>query len=177
MTEVLPQVEILPVTLLLQPVMNLTDEQLYEFCQLNRDLQIERTDQGELLIMLPTGGETGERNSELNLQLRTWAKRDHNGTTFDSSAGFILPNGAMRSPDAAWVRRSHLATLTKEQKQKFVPLCPDFVIELRSPSDSLRSLHTKMAEYIANGTQLGWCLTFRKFGTQASRRGQQAHNR
>jgi Uma2 family endonuclease len=153
-----PQVEIQSVVLRLKPVINLTDDQLVELCQLNSELRIERTAEGELLIMPPTVGETGAQESELNWQLRTWAKQDKTGVAFGSSAGFTLPNGAMRSPDAAWVRRSRLATLTRAQKQKFLPLCPDFVIELRSPSDSLRALQAKMEEYIANGAQLGWLL-------------------
>jgi Uma2 family endonuclease len=158
MADVLAQIEIHPVTVRLRPIFNLTDDQLYEFCQLNGELRIERTGQGELLIMPPTGGETGDRESEINLQLRTWAKRNGTGVAFGSSAGFLLPSGAMRSPDAAWVRRSPLAMLTREQKQKFLPLCPDFVIELRSPSDSLRLLRAKMEEYMGNGAQLGWLI-------------------
>ncbi|MBI4639759.1 MAG: Uma2 family endonuclease [Candidatus Tectomicrobia bacterium] len=158
MTKVLSQVESLPLIVHLQPVINLTDDQFFEFCQINRDLRIERTAQGELLIMPPAGGETGGRNSELNLQLRMWAKRDSTGVAFDSSTGFTLPNRAMRSPDAAWVKRSRLAMLTREQKKKFLPLCPDFVIELRSPSDTLRTLHAKMREYMENGAQLGWLI-------------------
>ena len=158
MTKVLLQVEIRPVVLCLKPVINLTDDQLYEICLLNRDLRIERTAQGELLIMPPTGWGTGSRNSELNMQLRTWAKRDGTGVASDSSTGFTLPNGAMLSPDAAWVSRSRLATLTREQRVKFLPLCPDFVIELRSPSDSLNAVRAKMEEWTENGAQLGWLI-------------------
>jgi len=142
----------------IEPVINLTDDQFYEFCQLNRDLRIERTAEGELMIMPPAGGETSTRNSELNLQMRIWAKRDSTGVTFESSAGFTLPNGGVRSPDAAWIKRSRLAALTREQKRKFIPLCPDFAIELRSPSDSLSFLQAKMQEYIENGAQLGWLI-------------------
>ena len=158
MTKVSSQIEILSVIVRLLPVITLTDEQLFEFCQLNRDLRIERTAQGDLLLMPPTGGETGDRDSELNMQVRIWAKRDQTGVAFSSSTGFVLPNGAMRSPDVAWVKRARLATLTPDQKQKFLPLCPDFVLELRSPSDSLSALQDKMEEYMANGAQLGWLI-------------------
>jgi Uma2 family endonuclease len=158
MPKALPQIEIKPVVLRLWPVVKLTDDQLYELCLLNRDWRIERTAQGELLIMPPTGGETGAQNSELAVQLGLWAKQDKTGLAFDSSTGFRLPNGAMRSPDAAWVRRARLAALTREQKQKFLPLCPNFVIELRSPTDSLSAVQAKMQEYIENGAQLGWLI-------------------
>ncbi len=147
-----------PLLVRLEPVVHLTDDQLYEFSQLNRDLRIERSAQGDLIIMPPTGGETGESNSELNMQLRLWAKSDGRGTTFDSSTGFRLPNGAVRSPDAAWVQGSRLNELPKEVRQKFLPLCPDFAIELLSPTDSLKVVQAKMEEYIANGTVLGWLI-------------------
>jgi Uma2 family endonuclease len=158
MTKVLPQVEIHPVVLKLKPAINLTDDQLFELCQLNRDWRIEYTAQGELIVMPPTGGETSNRNAELTFQVHAWTRRDQAGVAFDSSGGFKLPNGATRSPDAAWVRRSRLAGLTREQKQKFLPLCPDFVIELRSPTDNLQAVLDKMQEYLDNGAQLGWLL-------------------
>jgi Uma2 family endonuclease len=158
MTKVLPQVEIHPVVLKLKPAINLTDDQLFELCQLNRDWRIEYTAQGELIVMPPTGGETSNRNAELTYQVQAWTRRDQAGVAFDSSGGFKLPNGATRSPDAAWVRRSRLAGLTREQKQKFLPLCPDFVIELRSPTDNLQAVLDKMQEYQDNGAQLGWLL-------------------
>lgn len=148
----------LPVLVHVRPVLDLSDEQFYAFAQLNRDLRLERTAQGDLLIVLPTGGATGERNAEIALQLRLWAKRDGTGTTFDSSTGFRLANNAIRSPDATWVRYTRLAALTVEQRQGFLPLCPDFVLELRSPSDSLAVLHEKMLEYIASGAALAWLL-------------------
>jgi Uma2 family endonuclease len=158
MTKVLPQVEIHPVVLKLKPAINLTDDQLFELCQLNRDWRIEYTAQGELIVMPPTGGEASNRNAELTYQVQAWTRRDQAGVAFDSSGGFKLPNGATRSPDAAWVRRSRLAGLTREQKQKFLPLCPDFVIELRSPTDNLHAVLDKMQEYLDNGAQLGWLL-------------------
>ncbi|HSF31205.1 MAG TPA: Uma2 family endonuclease [Candidatus Tectomicrobia bacterium] len=158
MTKVLPQVEIHPVVLKLTPVLNLTDDQLFELCELNRDWRIEYTAQGELIVMPPTGGETGNRNAEITFQVQAWARQDRTGAAFDSSGGFKLPNGATRSPDAAWVRRARLAVLTSEQKQKFLPLCPDFVIELRSPTDNLQAVQDKMQEYLDNGAQLGWLI-------------------
>ena len=142
----------------MRPVINLTEDEFFAFCQLNRKLRLERTAQGEILIMPPSGGETGAANAEIVGQLRDWAKGEGNGIVFDSSAGFTLPNGATRSPDAAWVQRSRLAKLTPEQKRKFLPLSPDFVVELRSPSDRLTSLQEKMDEYVTNGTRLGWLI-------------------
>ncbi|OQX27468.1 MAG: hypothetical protein BWK80_05170 [Desulfobacteraceae bacterium IS3] len=140
------------------PAITLTDDQFYDFCQINRELQIEKTGRGDIVIMSPAGGETSRKNSELAAALVNWAKKDKTGVVFDSSGGFILPNGATRAPDAAWVKRSRLSGLTREQKEKFIPLCPDFVIELRSPSDSLRSLQDKMQEYMDNGAELGWLI-------------------
>jgi Uma2 family endonuclease len=147
-----------PLVVHLQPVLNLTDDQLYEFSQINRDLRIERNAQGELIIMPPAGGETSQRNAEITMQLRQWAKANGEGATFDSSGGFRLANGAVRSPDAAWVRHSRLTGLKAEERAKFLPLCPEFVIELRSPTDSLDVLREKMQEYVENGTQLAWLI-------------------
>jgi len=136
----------------------MSDNEYYEFCQLNRDWRIEQSCDGEIIIMPPTGGETGRINSELNFLFVSWAKQDGTGITFDSSTEFVLPNSAKRSPDASWVKRTRWDTLTKEQREKFPPLCPDFVVELRSPSDSLSALQAKMQEYITNGAQLGWLI-------------------
>jgi len=147
-----------PFIIQLRPVLELTDEQLYQFSQINRDLRIERNAQGELVIMPPTGGETGKRNAELTIQLGLWAKRDGTGSTFDSSTGFRLPNAAVRSPDASWISQSRLDRLTAEERKTFIPLCPDFVVELRSATDSLRVLQEKMREYLDNGAQLGWLI-------------------
>ncbi len=151
-------IEKAPLILYLPSVIDLTEDQFFEFCQINRDLRIERTAKGELIIMPPTGWETGRRNSDLTTALNLWAKQEGSGVASDSSTGFILPNGATRSPDAAWVKRSRLAALTPEQRKKFLPLCPDFVIELRSASDSVSDLQDKMQEYIDNGAQLGWLI-------------------
>jgi Uma2 family endonuclease len=142
----------------LRPVMELTDERLYLLCQANRELCFERTAQGELLLMAPTAGETGRRNAKLTQHLANWADTDGSGLVFDSSTGFVLPNGAMRSPDAAWLRRARWESLRPDQKQTFIPLCPDFVIELRSGTDSLQVLQDKLQEYIQNGALLGWLI-------------------
>jgi Uma2 family endonuclease len=158
MTKVVPHIEIHPVVLRLKPVIHLTDDQLFALSQLNRDWRIEYTAQGELVVMPPTGGETSHRNIEIAFQVQWWTRQDQTGVAFDSSGGFKLPNGAMRSPDAAWVRRERLTGLTRDQKQKFLPLCPDFVIELRSPTDHLKALQDKMQEYLDNGAQLGWLI-------------------
>lgn len=158
MTETKVRIEHPPVVLHTRPALEMDEEQFFEFCQLNRDWRIERSAEGDLEVMVPTGGETSDRNAEITTQLRLWAKRDGRGITFDSNGGFVLPNGAMRSPDASWVRREQLAPLTAEQKQRFLPLCPDFVIELRSPSDPLAIIEAKMREYVENGARLGWLL-------------------
>jgi Uma2 family endonuclease len=158
MTEVTTQVENSPLVLHLHPVINLTDDQFFEFCQINRDLRIERTATGELLIMPPTGSETGGRNFNLIGQLWAWVNQDGTGIGFDSSTGFTLLNGAERSPDAAWVKLERWNALTPEQQKKFAPICPEFVVELRSPSDNLEPLKTKMHEYIDNGALLGFLI-------------------
>ena len=135
---------------------DLTDEQFYRLCSDNRDLRFELTAQRELLIMSPTGSKTGWRNGKITQHLFNWTELDGTGVGFDSSAGFTLPNGAKRSPDASWVRREVWDALTDEEQDEFAPICPDFAVELRSPTDSLEDLHEKMREYIANGTRLGW---------------------
>ena len=142
----------------LQPALCPTEDQFYEFCRINRELRIERNAEGGVAVMGPAGWETAERNAEITSQLKRWATRNGTGRAVDSSAGYLLPNGAMRSPDASWVRNERLASVTPEQRSKFLPLCPDFVIELRSPTDRLARLQDKMAEYMANGTQLGWLI-------------------
>lgn len=136
----------------------LTDEQFYQLCQDNEDLRLELTAEGDLIIMPPTGGTTGSRNADANFQLTAWAKKDGTGLSFDSSTMFILPNGAKRSPDGAWMSRERWDALSQEERDKFVPLCPDFVLELRSPSDNLSFLQDKMDEYISNGAGLGFLL-------------------
>ena len=137
---------------------DLTDDQFFHLCQQNRDYKFERTTSGELLIMPPTGGDTSNRNGRLTQQLFNWTDTNELGIAFDSNGGFKLPNGADRSPDASWVKIERWNALTSEQQEKFAPICPDFVVELRSPSDSLKDLQEKMQEYIANGAQLGWLI-------------------
>ena len=146
------------ITLNLDAIIHLTDEQLYQLCQTNRDVKFERTAAGELIVMPPTGGETGDRNAEITFQLRAWNKRTELGKTFDSSTGFKLPNGANRSPDAAWIRLERWEGLTPEQRRKFPPLAPDFVVELRSATDDLKPLQDKMQEYRDNGVRLGFLI-------------------
>jgi Uma2 family endonuclease len=141
-----------------RPASRLNDDELYELCARNRELRIERTADGEIIVMSPTGGETGRRNFQLIVQLGTWATRDGTGIGFDSSTGFLLPNGAQRAPDAAWILRTRWDTLTREQRRKFVPICPDFVVELRSPSNDLAELQAKMVEYVTCGARLGWLI-------------------
>jgi Uma2 family endonuclease len=136
----------------------MSNHEFFEFCQRNRDWRIERTSEGELIIMPPTGGTTGLCNFKLNVEFGIWVKQDGSGIGFDSSTGFILPNGAERSPDLAWVRRSRWEALTEEERAEFPPLCPDFVVEIRSLSDRLTTLQAKMQEYIDNGALLGWLL-------------------
>jgi Uma2 family endonuclease len=146
-----------PLTIELETT-HFTDEQFYQLCIANRDLKFERTSDGKLIIMSPTGGETGNRNLKLIQQLANWAEWDQSGIAFDSSSGFKLPNGAIRSPDVAWIALEKWNRLTPAQQAKFPPICPDFVVELRSASDSLPMLQQKMSEYVENGTRLGWLI-------------------
>ena len=150
--------DILPVVLRLSPLIELTDEQFAEFCGLNRDLRIERTAAGELEIMAPAFSETSNRNIKIAAQLEIWARHDKSGIAFDSSAGFTLPNGAVRGPDASWISMSRLEALTPEQRSGFYNVCPDFVLELRSDTDRLTALQSKMQEYMDNGARLGWLI-------------------
>jgi Uma2 family endonuclease len=146
----------LPSTLKLE--IDLTDEQFFQLCQKNRDYRFERTALGELIIMPPTGSDTGRRNVKITTQLEIWNLQNHLGEVFDSSSGFLLPNGAERSPDASWVKLERWNALTIEQQEGFAPICPDFVVELRSRTDSLKDLQKKMQEYIQNGAKLGWLI-------------------
>ncbi len=144
-------------TLNLRRFVNTSDE-FYELCQENPDLEMERTATGEVIIMSPAGSETGARNSSIGGQLWLWNEEHQLGITFDSSTGFNLPNGADRSPDATWIAQERWDTLASEQKRKFAPIAPDFVVELRSSSDSIKTLREKMQEYIGNGVRLGWLI-------------------
>ncbi|OUL19900.1 hypothetical protein BV378_31520 [Nostoc sp. RF31YmG] len=151
-----------PLTLNLNSVIKLTSEEFYQLCQDNPDLKLERNAAGELIIMPPTGGETGKRNVNLILQLAQWNEQNQLGEVFDSSTGFTLPNGADRSPDVSWVDKSRWNSLTQEQREKFIPLCPDFVIEILSPSDRLQKVQEKMQEYLENGCRLGLLINRKK---------------
>ena len=135
-----------------------TLEQFEEICRKYRKLRLELTSTGELIAMPPTGAETSRQNFNLTGQLEAWSKQDGTGVCFASSAGFILPNGAIRSPDASWIKREKWESLTAQQRKKFAPFCPDFAVELRSPSDTLTELFLKMFEYMENGTSLGWLI-------------------
>ncbi len=138
--------------------LRVSDEQFLQFVQANPDLRLERTATGELTIMAPTGSESGSYNFELGIDLGNWNRRSKLGKAFDSSSGFRLPNGAIRSPDVAWVGLDRWQALPPDQRQGFAPLCPDFVIELRSPTDDLATLQAKMREYLDNGCELGWLI-------------------
>lgn len=142
----------------ISPVWEMSADSFFDFCQLNSHLRIERTATGKLIIMSPAGSETGNRNAKLMQQLSNWTDRDTSGIEFDSSAGFALPNGSTRSPDASWIKLTKWNSLSAQQKTKFAPICPDFVVELRSPSDNLKMLQDKMQEYIDNGVSLGWLI-------------------
>ena len=147
-----------PLTIRLEPAICMTEEQFVEFCAQNRELRIERTAEGALEIMPPTFSVTGNQNASVTTDLTIWARQDGSGYAFDSSAGFTLPNGAVRSPDSSWVLRSRLDALTEEDREGFWHICPDFVIEIRSSSDRLSTLQAKMQEYIDNGARLGWLV-------------------
>jgi Uma2 family endonuclease len=145
-------------TLQLPPVLKLTDEQFEQLAAANQDLQLELTAKGELIIMPPTGGETGDRNFELDGQLWYWNRQTRLGKAFDSSTGFRLPKGGTRSPDVAWISMERWEALTPTQRKKFLPLCPDFAVELVSETDDVEETRSKMQEYINNGLRLGWLI-------------------
>lgn len=155
MTTLLIQTQNVPLTVNFPALKSISVEQFYEFCLANRDLRIERTASGEVIIMPPAFSDTGNRNMKIAQQVANWAEQDGTGEVFDSSAGFTLPNGATRSPDVSWIKLERWDALSEEQKASFAPICPDFVIELRSQSDTLSGLRNKMQEYIDNGTLLG----------------------
>ena len=144
-------------TLTLDPVVRLTHEQFYELCKVNQDLRLERSSTGELILMPPTGWESGKRNADLTTNVTLWNRQAQIGIVFDSSTGFSLPNGADRSPDVAWVEKSRIEAIAPDPA-RFLPLAPDFVIELRSATDKLITLERKMAEYRDCGVRLGWLI-------------------
>lgn len=139
-------------------ILQLSEDEFFHFCRANRDLRIERSPNGEIIVMSPAGGYASFQNLEVLGQLRAWATKDRSGIAFDSSAGFRLPNGAMRSPDAAWVQRERLGRLTRREKEQFIPLCPDFAIEIASSSDDASTLREKMKDYLGCGLRLGWLI-------------------
>ena len=146
------------ITLELRSIVDFTDEQFYQLCQANPDIRLERTDEGELVVMPPAGGGSSKRNADITTDLNIWNRKTRLGVVFDSSGGFSLPNGGDRSPDAAWVKLERWEALTVEEQERFLPLAPDFVIELRSPSDNLKKAQAKMKEYRDNGVRLGWLI-------------------
>lgn len=159
-------------TLNLSPVVQLSDDDFYNLCQANRELKLERTAKGELVVMSPTGGEGGRQEADLIIDLGLWNRQTRLGIAFSSSTGFKLPNGAERSPDAAWVRLDRWEALSPQQRRKFPPLAPDFVIELRSATDELEPLQQKMQEYMDNGVRLGWLINPQQRQVEVYRQGQ-----
>jgi len=158
-------------TLKLSPIIRLNGDDFYNLCQANPDLKLERTATGELVVMPPTGGEGGKGEADLIVDLGIWNRQTQLGVVFSSSTGFKLPNGADRSPDAAWVRRARWEALTLGQRRKFPPLAPDFVMELRSATDELEPLQAKMQEYMDNGVQLGWLINPQQRQVEVYRQG------
>lgn len=145
-------------TIAIPQTFKVTHEQFQQIAAVNRDLRLERTATGKLIVMPPTGSDTGKRNQDLSGQVWLWNRQTKLGVVFDSSSGFHLPNGADRSPDASWVKLERWQALTPEEQEGFAPLCPDFVVELRSKSDNMEPLREKMQEYMANGASLGWLI-------------------
>ncbi len=145
-------------TLNIPSVLKLTDEQFAQLAAANQDLQLELTAKGELIIMPPTGGETGNRNFEVYIDLGIWNRQTRLGKAFDSSTGFRLPKGGTRSPDVAWISMERWEALTPAQRKKFLPLCPDFAVELVSQTDDMEETQKKMQEYVDNGLRLGWLI-------------------
>jgi len=158
-------------TVNLNPIIKLTDEQFYQLCRVNPDVKFERNATGEIIIMSPTGGETGNFNSEINADFVIWNRRTKLGKVFDSSTCFKFPNGADRSPDVAWIKQSRWDALTTEEKEKFPPIAPDFVLELMSPTDSLKETQQKMQDYINNGVKLGWLINRKTRSVEIYRQG------
>ncbi|MGB3533394.1 MAG: Uma2 family endonuclease [Microcoleaceae cyanobacterium] len=145
-------------TISFSSICQITDEQFYQLCRNNPEIKFERHRNGELVIMPPTGGETGNRNIEIAADFVIWNRQNKLGKLFDSSTCFKLPNGANRSPDIAWIKQERWDKLTPEEKEKFPPIAPDFVLELMSPSDNLKATQAKMREYIDNQVRLGWLI-------------------
>jgi Uma2 family endonuclease len=160
-------------TLNLDSIVQLTDIAFYALCQANPDVKFERTAKGELIVMPPTGGDTGSRNFEVYIDLGNWNRQTKLGKAFDSSTMFQLPNSAYRSPDAAWIQLERWEALSPEERETFPPICPDFVVELHSSSDSLKAVQDKMQEYMENGTRLGWLIDPQGKQVEIYRQGQE----
>ncbi|WP_013320934.1 Uma2 family endonuclease [Gloeothece verrucosa] len=159
-------------TINFDPIGKLTDEQFYLLCRHNPQTKFERNAQGEIVIMSPTGGETGRYNIEIATEFVIWNRQVKLGVLFDSSTCFKLPSGADRSPDVAWIKQERWERLTPQQKEQFPPIAPDFVLELMSPSDSLKDLQKKMQEYLDNGVRLGWLINRKQRQVEIYRQGQ-----
>jgi len=171
MNVVLPD-SALPAKLILNPELPMSDDEYYDFCVANPDVWFERNAQGEIIIVPPVGLESDNRNADIVTQLSVWAKRNRRGKAFGPTCEFILPSGAAYAPDAAWVSKERLATLSKAQLRKFVKLVPEFVVELLSPSDRLPAAKKKMAEWMANGVALAWLIDADKQAVYIYRAGQ-----
>ena len=152
--------------------LTITHKEFVQLAQANRELQLERTATGELIVMPPAGSITGNRNADIVGQLWWWNRQTKLGVVFDSSTGFQLPNGADRSPDAAWIRQERWEALTSEERETFAPICPDFVVELRSRNDPMESLRTKMKDYRENGASLGWLIDRKNRKVEVYRQGE-----
>ena len=159
-------------TIAIPETFKVTHEQFQQIASVNRDLRLERSAEGELIVMPPTGSDTGNRNLDIEGQLWLWNRQTKLGVAFNSSSGFHLPNGANRSPDAAWVKLDRWEALTSEEQEGFAPICPDFVVELRSKSDNIASLRAKMREYLANRACLGWLIDRKNRKVEIYRQGQ-----
>jgi Uma2 family endonuclease len=160
------------ITINLNPIVKLTDDQFYQLCRVNPDVKFERNANGEIIIVPPTGGETGKRNAGIIADFVIWNRPTRLGEVFDSSTCFRLPNGADRSPDVSWIKQERWEALTLEQKEKFPPIAPDFVLELMSPTDTLKDTQNKMQEYMDNQVKLGWLLNPRTRRVEIYRQGQ-----
>jgi Uma2 family endonuclease len=149
---------LLPAKLTLNPELRMSDDEFYNFCMVNPGVHFERTNQGEIFIVPPAGGESSNQSGEAFRQLANWARRDRHGRTFDASVAFVLPTTAILSPDAAWVSNTRLSALSKDQLRKFPPVCPELIVEIMSPSDRLKSTQEKMLEWMRAGVELAWLI-------------------
>ena len=161
------------VTIDFNAIIKLTDDQFYQLCRNNPDIKFERNAKGEIIVMPPTGGETGNYNFEIAVDFGIWNRQTKLGVCFDSSTCFKLPNGADRSPDVSWIQQARWDALTPQQKEKFPPIAPDFVLELMSPTDSLKETQSKLQEYMDNGVQLGWLINRKTQRVEIYRPGQE----